>query len=159
MRVNPPANTSVLTSWFRWTAGATVLLAATSALLTAAVDAANMRARFRDDVFEGRPYWLHTFSIAMITVVVGAGALFGSRRLVWSLPARVLFGVVAALNLTVPIVRRRHREYRLAIPGMHVLVALLLVGLIVLAAEGAVGSRGHDDGTLDTSRRTSGRRR
>jgi hypothetical protein len=53
---------------------------------------------------------------------------------------------------------RTHREYRLAIPGMHVLVALLLVGLIALAAEGAAASRGRDGGTLDTSRPASRRR-
>jgi hypothetical protein len=138
--VSPPTDTA-LTFWFRCTAGATVFLAAISALITAAVDTANVTTRFRETVFDGRPYWLHTFSIAMITAIVGTAALFGSSRLMWSLPARLLYGITAALDLTVPIVRRRHREYRLAIPGVHVGLAVLLVGLIVLAVEGSAGAR------------------
>jgi len=158
MRENPPSRTMSHTLWFRWTAGIIVLIAAMSALLTAAIDTANVTTRFRETVFEGRPYWLHTFSIAMITVVVGAAALWGAPRLMWAIPARVLYGVTAALNVTVPIVRRRHREYRLAIPGMHVVLAALLVGLIVLATEGIASARGHDNRTLDTSGPASGRR-
>jgi hypothetical protein len=138
---------------FRWCAAAAFALSAASALLTAAIDAANVTGRFRQTVFDARPYWLHTFSIAMLSTIVGAAALLLLPRRAFCVPARVAYGVTAALNLTVPIVQRRHQEYPLTIPALHVAIALLFVALVVLASEHVRLNR-----TLDTAHRPRLRR-
>jgi energy-converting hydrogenase Eha subunit A len=120
------------TASFRGIAFGTMGLTLVSALLTAMFDAATIEARLNHETIQARPLGLHTFSIAVITAVVAAGAIL-LPRIAFTKPARATYGIVAALNLTVPVLQRRHPEFGLLIPSLHVAAAVLLLGLVLVS--------------------------
>lgn len=121
---------------FRALASLSMLLAAASATVTAAIDAASVTGRISGRIVESRPLWLHTFSISLVTIAVAAGARWG-RRLAVTVQARVVYALTAALNLTVPVLRQGHPDFRFVLPALHVVLAALLISLSLVARRNA----------------------
>jgi hypothetical protein len=115
-------------------AAAAMILAAASALATASIDAASITERINGEVIESRPLWLHTFSIAVVTIAVSAFARWGGR-MASTVPARAAYVVVAMLNLTVLAISQQHPDFRWVLPILHVALAALLIVLTAAVAQ------------------------
>ena len=116
----------------RTLAGVSLLLAAASAIVTATIDAASVGVRISGQVVESRPLWLHTFSVALVTMAVTAFARWSGPSAV-TLQARVAYTFTAALNLSVPLLRHGHADFRFLLPAVHVALAALLISLSLVA--------------------------
>jgi hypothetical protein len=116
-----------------------MLLATVSACTTALIDAA-FASRVSERVIPSRPLWLHTFSIAALTIVVAAVALW-TDDLAFTVRARVAYAVAAVLNLTVPLLRQRHSDLHLVLPVLHLVLAAMLIGMVVLARTASASCR------------------
>ena len=111
--------------------------AAASALLVGVVDTVTLRSRLIDEIATARPLWLHTFSIAMLTAGLAASRLVIGRP--FGPPGRIACVLLAALNLTVPILELGRRGLGPVLSWLHVPLAVLLV------ATALVGADPHDD--------------
>ena len=116
-----------------------MLLATVSAYTTALIDAA-IASRVSERVIASRPLWLHTFSIATLTVIVAAVALWTDDR-AFTVRARVAYAITAVLNLTVPLLRQRHSDLHLVLPVLHLVLATMLIGMVVLARTASASHR------------------
>lgn len=119
-------------SSLRTLAGVSLVLAAASAIVTATIDAASVAVRISGQVIESRPLWLHTFSVAVVTMAVTAFALWGGRSAV-TVQAQVAYTFTAALNISVLLLRHGHADFRFVLPVVHVVLAALLISLSLVA--------------------------
>jgi hypothetical protein len=117
------------TRMVRWFGAMVLVLAVTSACISAFVDAATIAARADGRVIASRPLWLHTFSISALTALAVVVVLWRDAAVATG-GGRVVLGLVALVNLTVPVLRRG-RNFGVVFSMLHAVVAGLLLAMML----------------------------
>lgn len=120
------------TRLFRWAAMATLVAASSSAAVFALLDASTIANRVGGENVAARPMWLHTFSVAVLTCLVAARALWSDAP-VGNPAARLTYLATAIVNMTVPALGLAQDDLHVIVPTVHCALAGLLVVMTMLA--------------------------